>query len=224
MKRNAYFHLSALVVLVFLPGCGRLIDFGKSKVPQGTNTKKDMKSVQNHIRSTRVYDQFTFLGSFDSLWLSDEVRSVYVELYGVRHGGTEEALKVVLRRQLEENNHFISFYVLTAIEMPLGETNSEWSVFLKIGERQIAPIELKAVDLSPEYVHIFGKKMNRFKAAYLVRFKAKDIEDQRIIDASTPSMSLVFKTMIKEVTQDWLLTSAGSLQPDQVPAKQEGRV
>lgn len=216
MKRNTYISLSALILLGFLPGCGRVIDWGKSKVAQGTDTKKDMKATREHIRSTRVYDQFTLLGTFDSLWLSDAVRNSYVELYTERHGRNDDAMNVVLRRQLEENNHFISFYVLSAVDITLGETNSDWNVFLKIDEHQFVPIELKAVDLSPEYIHIFGKKMNRFKMAYLVRFNAKDIEDQFLVQPTTPSIALVFKTVEKEIVQEWLLTTTGTLKPEEV--------
>lgn len=216
MKRNALSFLSTLLFLAILPGCGRIIDWGKERVKQGTDNTKDVKVARDHIRSIRVYDEFTLLGAFDSLWLSDAVRNSYAELYALRHGKTDEAIKVFLRRQLEENNHFISFYVLSAVDISLGETNSDWNVFLKIGEHQFTPIELKTVDLSPEYIHIFGKKLNRFKMAYIVRFNAKDIEDRPLIQPSTPLISLVFKTVKKEVTQEWLLDSAGKLKPLEV--------
>ncbi len=216
MKRNTYSSFAVVLFLTLLPGCGRLFDWGKERVDQGKDNKKDVKVARSHIRSLRVYDEFTFLGGFDSLWLSDDVRNSYAELYALRHGKNDDAMKVFLRRQLEENIHFISFFVLSAVDITLGETNSDWTVFLKIGENQFTPIELKAVDLTPEYIHIFGKKLNRFKMAYLVRFNAKDIEDLPLIQPNTQSISLVFKTVQKEVTQEWLLGSDGKLIPADV--------
>lgn len=213
MKRNAYFPLSVVLFLVFAPGCGRIIDWGKERVPQATDTKKDVKVARDHIRSIRVYDQFTLIGNFDSLWLSDDVRNIYAQMYALKHGKSDEASKVFLRRQLEENNHFISFYIVSVVEETLGETDSNWTVFLKIGENQFTPIEVKTVDLSSEYVYIFGKKFNRFKIAYIVRFNAKDIEDQSLIQPTTDKISLVFKTVAKEITQEWLLDNTGKLKP-----------
>lgn len=214
MKRNTHVSLSALMILMILPGCGRIVDWGKGRVSQGADIKKDLKVARDHIRSNRIYDQFTLAGSFDSLWLSDAVRSSYVELYAARHGKTDEASKVFLRRQLEENNHFISFYILTVAQMPLGEANSEWTVFLKIGENIFTPVELKSIELAPEYEHILGKKLNRFKIPYLVRFNAKDIDDHTLVQPTTEKITLIFRSLAKELEQDWFVRPDGTLKPE----------
>ena len=108
-----------------------------------------------------------------------------------------------LRRQLEENNHFITFYVLSSYEYPLGDVNSEWTLFLNIDGKHYAPIEIKAVELSPEYIYIFGKKYNRFKVPYSVKFDAKDINDQFLITPETKNITLYCRSLNSEVTFVW---------------------
>ena len=204
MKRDVTFLFPLFLFLLVLPGCvGRLVDWGKEKVDQGTNIKENVKVARKYIRSDRIYDQFTLVGAFDSLWLSDDVRAMYAQLYALKHGKIEEATKLSLRRQLEENNHFISFYVLSVSDVEIGEKDSDWALFLKINENNFVPIELKKVDLCPEYELIFGKKLNRFKTAYIVRFNAKDIENAPLMQSSSQAISLVFRTLKKEVVQEW---------------------
>jgi len=205
MKRDAVFFLSLFSFLFFLPGCGRLIDWGKEAVGQGEDLKKDLKETREHICSSRIYDQFTLIGAFDSLWLTDQVRETYVDLYVLKHGKTEGDKKVLLRRQLEENNHFISFYVLSVSDIVIGEKDSEWTLLLKIGDYYFVPTELKTTELTPEYKTIFGKKLTRFKTAYILRFNAKDIEDTPLIQPDVDAIHLVFRTTKKELVQSWCI-------------------
>lgn len=216
MKRDMTFLLPIILFLLILPGCGgRLIDWGKKTVDQGTNIKENIKSARTYIRSNRVYNQFTLVGGFDSLWLADDVRTKYVELYALKNGKSKEATKIFLRRQLEENNHFISFYVLSVSDVEIGEKDSDWAIFLKIGENNFVPIELKKVELCSEYELIFGKKLNRFKTAYIVRFSAKDIEDAPLMQPTTQAISLVFRTLQKEVIQEWGIGINGQKETDE---------
>jgi len=194
-----------------MPGCGRLIDWGKQEVEQGTDLEKDVKVAKDHVRSSRVYDQFTLLGAFDSLWLSDEVRDVYAHLYSLKHGRTQEEKKIFLRRQLEENNHFISFYLLSSADIVIGEKDSDWTILLQIDDYNFVPTEFKTVDLSPEHKSMFGKHFNKFKTAYILQFNAKDVEDISLIQSTTKEISLVFRTVDKEVLHTWDLDSSGRL-------------
>lgn len=214
MKRDITLFLTASLFLTGLPGCARLIDWGKKSVDQGKNIKKETKKAQEHVRSTRVYDQFTLIGGFDSLWLADPVREAYAELYALKHGRSQEDNKVFLRRHLEENNHFISFYVLSVADIVIGEKDSKWTVFLKIGENHFVPTEFKTVELAPEYEAIFGKKFNRFKVAYLMRFNAKDIEDVYLMQPDTQEIGLVFRSVKKEVAHTWRIDQRGMLLPE----------
>lgn len=210
MKRNAIYIIVGFIFLMFLPGC-RLVDWGKSSVNQGIDLDQNIELARNYVRSSRVYDQFTLLGAFDSLWLADVVRETYADLYAVKHGKSEEEKKVFLRRQLEENNHFISFYLLSIADVVIGEKDSIWTIFLKIGDNNFMPTEFKTVELSPEYKRIFGKKFTRFKVAYILRFNAKDIEDISLIQPDIKKISLVFRTVNKEVEHTWDIDEKGQL-------------
>ena len=212
MKRDIIFFLLISFTLMALSGCGRIIDWGKKSVDQGENIKKEITKAKKHIISSRIYDQFELVGSFDSLWLTDEVREIYADLYVLKRGRTDVEKKIFLRRQLEENNHFISFYMLSVADIVIGEKDSAWTVLLRIGDYNFMPTELRSIELSSEYKFIFGKKFNRFKTAYIVHFNAKDIEDRPIIQPGTDAISLVFRTVNKETVQSWHIDKQGVLQ------------
>lgn len=190
-------------IVLLLPGCGRLIDWGTKTFNQSPSIESSIAAAQKYIRSITTYDQLTTRARFDVLWLSDEVRKNYTNLFTAKFGKTEEQKKTFLRRQLEENNHFISFYILSLHEYPLGDPNSEWTVFLNIDGKNYAPIEIKTVELSPEYCYIFGKKCNRFKIPYSVKFDAKDINDQPLITDETIAITLYCRSLSAEVPFVW---------------------
>lgn len=192
-----------VLVLLLLPGCGKIIDWGKERYNTVSYLNADIKVVERYLRSIITYDQLTTVAYFDALWLSDEVRAVYVDLFVLKFGKTQEQKNIFLRRQYEENNHFISFYVLSLYDNPLGEPLSEWTVFLRINDTNYQPIEVKVVDLSPEYICMFGKRYNRFKVAYSVKFDAKNIEDEFLIAPDTKKMNLYFRSAEKEAILAW---------------------
>ncbi|HSC24865.1 MAG TPA: hypothetical protein VLB80_01440 [Candidatus Babeliales bacterium] len=192
-----------IVMILMLPGCGRIVDWGKKTFIQAPLLPTSITTAQKYIRSVTLYDQLTTRARFDVLWLSNEVRIDYVNLYALKFGKTEEQKKTFLRRQLEENNHFISFYVLSLHEYPLGDIHSEWTLFLAIDDKYYTPIEIKSVDLSPEYKHIFGKKYNKFKVAYSVKFDAKNINDQFLITPTTKNITLHCRSLAADVMFDW---------------------
>lgn len=195
--------LSIMMVLLLLPSCGRVIDWGTKTFAQAPSMDSSVNAAQKYIRSVTSYDQLTTRARFDVLWLSDDVRINYANLYALKFGKTEEQKKIFLRRQLEENNHFISFYILSLHEYPLGDVNSDWTLFLTIDDKNYAPIEIKAVEFSPEYIYIFGKKYNRFKVPYSVKFDAKDINDQFLITPETKNITLHCRSLKAEVTFVW---------------------
>jgi hypothetical protein len=192
-----------LALIVLLPSCTRVIDWGERTFAQAPSLQAEVEQAQKYIRSVTMYDQLTTRARFDALWLSDDVRTNYANLYALKFGKTEEQKKVFLRRQLEENNHFITFYVLSLYEHPLGDSSSEWTLFLKINDKNYAPIEVKAIELSPEYIHIFGKKYNRFKVPYSIKFDAKDINEQFLITPEIKNMILYCRSLHSEVTFVW---------------------
>ena len=192
-----------ITMLVLLPGCGRLMDWGNRTFEQTPTINSPVAAAQKYIRSVTLYDQLTTTARFDVLWLSDDVRTNYADLYALKFAKTDEQKKTFLRRQLEENNHFISFYVLSLYDQPLGETNNDWNLFLTIDDKNYSPIEVKSVELAPEYMHIFGKKYNRFKVPYSVKFDAKDIDDNFLITPETTKITLHCRTLKVDVTFEW---------------------
>lgn len=191
------------VLVMLLPNCGRIIDWGERTFIQAPSLQASIAQAQKYIRSITMYDQLYTCARFDALWLSDDVRVNYTDLYVLKFGKTEEQKKAFLRRQFEENNHFITFYVLSLYEHPLGNPNSEWTVFLQIDDKNYAPIEIKSIELSPEYMYIFGKKYNRFKVPYSIKFDAKDINDQYLITPETKKIILHCRSLNVEVTFVW---------------------
>jgi len=203
MKRDMLFLLIFTVFLSFLPGCGRIIDWGKDNFYQGMEVDKDLSVARSYVKSRRVYSQFSLVGAFDVLWLSNDVRRRYANMYARKHGKNEEQKRVFLRRQLEENSHFIAFYVLSPKNILLGDKDSYWSILLKVGDKLFTPVEQKIIDISPEHSDIFGKKYNNFKDVYLVYFNAKNIEDTFIINEKAKNISLLFRSHDKEVELSW---------------------
>lgn len=197
--KNSFFIMS----LMSLTGCGRLVDWGKELVPQGNSFKQNLASAREYVRSITAYDQLSTAATFDALWLSDEVRSAYVRLFIDRRGKNEEQYATIVRRQLEENNFVIAFYILCPFEVTLGDADAEWMVFLRVNNAQYAPTEVKIVDLAPEYRALFDKRLNRFKQAYLVKFDARDANDRAIVGTSTEALSLVFRSLRKDLMLTW---------------------
>jgi hypothetical protein len=202
--------VAALLVLIF-SGCGRLVDWGLYTFEQGDGMEDITITPREYLRSITVYDQFDTAGCFDALWLSDEVRTGYVELYARRRGKSEEFKNTFLRRQLEENKHFCNFYILAPFETPLGEPNSLWQPFLNIDGVQYVPQEFKVAELEPEYRAIFGKKFTRFKESYLAKFDAKDVDGKPIITPNTKKIMLFFRSNDKQAVLVWKLNEEGML-------------
>lgn len=217
ISRAGTFILCSLV----LSSC-RYIDWAKEQLPQTPKVCYDEMTVRRYMRSLHLYDQFDTLAHFEVLWLSDEVRSVYAQVYAEKHGLSEERFEEFERRQLEENNHYISFYVLIATpeekDSALGEKCSTWTIYMKIDCDIYQPVEIKQVELCPEYELFFGWRMSRFKKPYIVRFDAQDIDDNDLIDASTKTVELWFRKADRVEKVRWYLTPEGKAISE--PAKE----
>ncbi|TET06232.1 hypothetical protein E3J79_02680 [Candidatus Dependentiae bacterium] len=205
-KRKIYLLLSGCILL--LSGCGRIVDWAKESFNQGNDLDNYAKIPRQFLRSVKVYDQFETLGVFDALWLSDHVRTEYAQLHAYKHGKSSEHKKAFLRRQLEENKHYIVFYVLSLFGKSLDIEDANWTLFLEIDGKRYAPIvKPEAIELAPEYTFFFGKRLSKFKIPYLVRFNAYDIENKPLIDENVKEIQLVFRSVEKEVELTWDLTS-----------------
>lgn len=201
-----------ILLLAVLPGCGRVINWGKGMFNQGETPHSYADEPKKYIRSVTVYDQFATAGSFDALWLSDAVRTAYVNTFAERTGKTDEQKKMLLRRELEENNHFLTFYVLSLFDMPLGDCCSEWTVVLKIKDAIYHPAEVKYIELNPEYKIFLKSVTSRFKNVYQVKFDMKDIDGKPLITPDVEDIKLYFKSIKKDTELAWkIVREDGSL-------------
>ena len=203
MKRAVGCYGTILGVLLVLPGCGRLIDWGKSNFYQGKDLNNYSNQAKPFVRSVTIHDQFSTTGSFDALLLNQEVRTAYTDLHSARFAKSPEHKNAFLRRQLEEMDHYISFYVLSLYEVTLGVPESQWSLFLEVDGNTYAPTELKVTELPYEFQQFFGNKWNRFKEPYFVRFSATDIEDNPIITPTTKKITLHIRSANKGDVLSW---------------------
>jgi hypothetical protein len=146
------------------------------------------------------------------MWLSDSIRTAYAQLHTKRMGKDDSQYKAVLRRQLEENNHYIEFYVLSTHEVKLGTPESYWSLFLQIDGKDYIPFEIKEVELPTEYQQFFGKRWNRFKVPYMVKFRIENENEQPIITDLTESLSLFVRSAEKEHAFTWNLHEPKSVE------------
>lgn len=190
------------LVVVTLSGCGRLVDWGNSAFYQGESTQQFNEKPQAYVRSLIIYDQFSTVCKFDALWLSDAVRTAYAASHAAKLGKAEDFRINFLRRQLEENKHFISFYVLSD-QQGLDEKDPFWSIFLRVNDETYSPTEVKIVELSPEYTAFFTKKLLRFRTAYRVMFNALNAEEKPILTKDVRRIALHVRSMDKEGMLVW---------------------
>lgn len=199
--------LTVIFIMIIMPSCVPYQKVIKSEFPQGEEHQKNEAVVQHHLKTARVYDQFATLARFDSIWLSDEMRACYVDLYAARRGLSQEEKDALLRRQLEENKHWVSFYLLADIRdvthISMSEKNTAWTVYLQMtGKPNVQPISIKEVELEPEYQRFFSKNcFNVTKVPYLIKFPALDMQGRRYDEQAT--LSLVVNSARKYQTMSW---------------------
>lgn len=202
MKRIQIGTVLCGLVLITLSGCGRIITWQNNTFYQGEPVEQFTKVPHSYIRSLYLYDQLSTVCLFDALWLSDAVRSAYVSTHALKTGKGKEFRSNFLRRQLEENKHFITFYLLS-ITPKLDEKDAPWSLSLRVNNKVYTPLEVKVIDLSQEYVAFFGRKYNNFKIVYEVKFNALTTEEKPILDATVHEMSLCIRSLFKEGVLMW---------------------
>lgn len=199
-------YVMVLTILVLLPGCRRIINWGRDHFVQGEKRPIPMDIVKDHIRSCRVYDTFDTLGLFDVLWLSDEIRRVYTDIYAAKVGKTEDEKEIFLEAELNENKKYISFYVVSIIPTQdhntLGDKLGPWMIQLSIDNVRYQPKSIKEVTLSTEYTMMLHKYWNRQKTVYLVKFDAT-CQGKPIINPTTDEIILVLNTIDRSCEMHW---------------------
>jgi hypothetical protein len=191
-----------------LSSCVPYYKLSKREFPQGTDLDTHYEITQNFIRSQRVFEQFTTLAQFDAIWLSDQTRIAYVDMYCMKRGKSSEAKESMLERQLEENRHWISFYVLADVrDVFNGAMNDKtpvWTPYLELDGQKFEPVTIKEIELEPEYINLFGSKLNSFKTAYLVSFSALDQSGKFYLNGCKV-VKLVFSSVDKACSMEWNL-------------------
>lgn len=176
-------YLFIFPALLLLSGCFKTYDFVSSEFPQAPKQEPLTSVITRWRRSVKLYDGFTTKASIDALWKTDELCLVYTSLHSERVGMNPEEREAFLLRQLEENNHWLTFYLLAEIAdegyTSFTDTQSGWSLYLELptGER-IAPESIREVEISPEIRALFGPLLTPFKKRYCVRFPAKTLASQ----------------------------------------------
>lgn len=210
MKRTLpYYFFVLLLTLLTLPSC-RYYTWVKDIYNQGEYIETPIDCVRQYWRAQHVYDQFSPLAHFDVLWLSDEVRMAYVQVHAQKHCLCEDSLELLKCRQREENKHYISFYILSAVTASLGSDDlsakdSEWVVHLIINNVCYTACEIKEVELPTEYALFLCKVNTRYKRTYLVRFDATTCEGHPLITQGTPYIELQFNRDDRAVLMKWCL-------------------
>lgn len=201
-----FVRFSLLSLLIFMSGCIPYYRLSKKEFPQGEDLKTYYNISRDYIRSQSIYEQFTTLAQFDAIWLCDQTRIAYVDMYSQRHGKSDSTKEAILNRQLEENRHWISFYVLSDIRdvsnASLTDKNPYWTVYLEIAGQKLEPVDIKEVELEPEYANLFGNKLNSFKAVYYISFAAQDISGKFYLDGCK-SLTLFFNSVDKSCSMEW---------------------
>jgi hypothetical protein len=204
MKRFVVKNFFIIATMILLAGCGgKLTDWTAEHFNQGSKVAACSANVACYLKSARIYDKFTLYGSFCVMWLSGVVRSKYANLYAFTHGKNKVEKKAFLSRQLAENDMYNMFYVLNANAITFGDADARWSVYLLVDGNYYSPIEVKVVDLEPEYKLLFGKAFNAFTTAYQVKFRATDTDNNPIITETTRTISLEFRSLCKMFTLCW---------------------
>ena len=125
-----------LLGLALLPSCrvGKWVD---KTFPQAKPLLQEHSKMSPYIKSIFLYECFSTKVNFDVVWLSDKVRTIYSDIFARKQGKNKEAKNAFLRRQLEENDHYISFYVLSLRANVLGRSKAQWSVHLDVDGKNL---------------------------------------------------------------------------------------
>lgn len=215
-QTNLVYRIWGVVSLIaVLSGCTRYKVWGESVFYQGCKLDTYQQATCDYLRTVHLYDQFTTLGHFEILWLSHEVRTVYSKLHAQQHCYNAERYKVFLRRQLEENNHYITFYVLGNTPHSRGtllsEEGSEWAVCLEIDGKCMSPHEIKNIEFKPEYKHLFSRAYTHYKVQYSITFEARDVEGKPLLHSAGQTIRLHFNTIGKTGYAEWQTLSDGTI-------------
>lgn len=205
MKRYREFAVLCLSIIT-LSGCGgRLTNWALDNFNQGGTITGCFEHPYEYVRTVTVYDQVNTVAMFDALWLSDRVRQSYIDLRSYRFNWSDEQSIAALNQQRQEENSFITFYVLSSNDIRLASSDPVWSVSLDVDGMTYTPVEIRIADLEPEYKAFFGGLYVRSKRAYKIRFNATNDNGALVISNATQMVSLWFRSVNKEEALTWCM-------------------
>jgi hypothetical protein len=210
--------------LIFLTGCNKIINWGQQNFEQAkVYSQKFISAGRAYVRSTIVYSQFTTVATFDAIFLTDEMRMIYVDYHKQCHGLSEEQESLMRQRMINENKYFISFYVIAAQKEHLYETDkslfngiyqkqteilgskdASWNASMIVGNKEYLPESIRVVELPMEYRNCFGHRVNQFSTTYLVRFAVANPQDRLILQPGKKhNVALKFTSPLYQVDLKW---------------------
>jgi hypothetical protein len=189
-----------LVSIIFLTGCNKIIDWGKTTFEQTPIYSENfIKAAQPYIRSKPVYSQFSTVAMFDAIFLTDAMRMLYVDYHTKVSSLNAEQESLMRARMHNENKYFVSFYVVgyqkehlyntcralfTGTNHKQGELfagkDASWQVTMLVNGKEYIPESVRVVDLPMEYRECFGDRLSQFNTTYLVRFAVSDPQSHPI--------------------------------------------
>lgn len=206
MKHAVVQFLLVCCLLLVLPDCVRVIDWGKRHISQGTKLVTPEERVRTFIRSAKVYDRLSTCALFDVLWLADVVREAYVEVHVQKFGKSDTVRAELLKQEYDDSQRFVSFYVCAYMPlntMPLGDVKSRWSVLLDSNGVLHVPVSVKSVELTPEYAFFLADVLSRYKTVYYVKFDRHDTQGNDLLTAK--ELRLVFRSEKRSAAIVWPL-------------------
>jgi len=187
-----------------MSACVKTYKLAPSETPQGKEHKDKREVVKENLRSVRVYDEWQTSAMFDVLWMSDQTRCAYADLYSIRRGFDAAAREQKIQEELAKNNETITFYILADVRDPfhpdLGDDTPAWTIHLDVHGNKVLPQNVddaeNGEELEPEILTLFGHRYRKpkFKKPYIVKFSVGTIKSH--IDAKKP-----FKMIISSVTR-----------------------
>ncbi len=206
-QRVIVWRASVLMCMAMLSGCIKYYDLVESEFPQAEKEPDYRDVAHAYKRSKTVYEEFETKAGFDALWLSDDVRTSYVQMYAKKRGLAADGREELLKRQLEENKHWISFYVLADIRErgagTLGDSATAWTMFASVDQQNIPAESVKECDLDPEYQLLFGASGVNFKTCYLVKFAIESAVSVKLGQQSFKKIALTMSSPKRKAVLQW---------------------
>jgi len=181
--KNMIMRFLAGAALFVLSGCVPYQKIVRTEFPQGKRDVKQRDIIGRNLRNMRILDEYSTDIELDALWMSDEVRELYVDMKTRKEARDDETSLEMLTTHLEKNDNALTFYVLAYTpenhRSDLHDKDPFWSLYLKMPDgkkrRATSIKEVDGVDLDPIIKEMFGHRLTQYKRAFIVTFPVAPI-------------------------------------------------